>query len=86
VLSREDSIRLMGPDGRWLVHALCIYDLAERPGDHHAAVPNAYWSMTMYSAGGETFYSLNDRQAGIDRWPSCSGSPASAFRPTRRWN
>jgi uncharacterized membrane protein len=32
-----------------------------------AAVPNSYWSMAIYSAGGETFYSLNDRQAGIDR-------------------
>jgi uncharacterized membrane protein len=67
VLSREDSIRLMGPDGRWLVHALCIYDLADGPMTIVAAVPNSYWSMTMYSAGGDTFYSLNDRQAGVDR-------------------
>ena len=67
VLSREDSVRLMGPDGRWLVHALCIYDLAGGPVLINAAVPNSYWSMAIYSAGGETFYSLNDRQAGIDR-------------------
>ena len=67
VLSREDSIRLMGPDGRWLVHALCVYDLAEGPLTVSAAVPNSYWSMAIYSAGGETFYSLNDRQAGIDQ-------------------
>jgi uncharacterized membrane protein len=67
VLSREDSVRLMGPDGRWLVHALCIYDLADGPLAISATVPNSYWSMAIYSAGGETFYSLNDRQAGIDR-------------------
>ena len=67
VLSLEDSVRLMGPDGRWLVHALCIYDLAEGPVLINAAVPNSYWSMAIYSADGETFYSLNDRQAGIDR-------------------
>jgi uncharacterized membrane protein len=67
VLDREDSVRLMGPDGRWLVHALCVYDLAEGPMVVSAAVPNSYWSMAIYSAGGETFYSLNDRQAGIDR-------------------
>lgn len=67
VLSREDSVRLMGPDGRWLVHALCVYDLAEGSVTINAAVPNAYWSLAMYSASGETFYSLNDRQAGIDR-------------------
>lgn len=67
VLSREDSVRLMGPDGRWLVHALCIYDLAEGPLAITAVVPNAYWSMAIYSAAGEAFYSLNDRQAGIDR-------------------
>ncbi|MFW6077127.1 MAG: DUF1254 domain-containing protein, partial [Hyphomicrobiales bacterium] len=67
VLSREDSVRLMGPDGRWLVHALCIYDLADGPLTVNAAVPNSYWSMAIYSAGGDTFYSLNDRQAGVER-------------------
>jgi uncharacterized membrane protein len=67
VLSREDSVRLMGPDGRWLVHALCVYDLAEGPMTINATVPNSYWSMAIYSAGGETFYSLNDRQAGIEQ-------------------
>jgi uncharacterized membrane protein len=67
VLSREDSLRLMGPDGRWLVHALCVYDLADGPVTVNAVVPNSYWSMAIYSVGGETFYSLNDRQAGIDR-------------------
>ena len=65
VLSREDSVRLMGPDGRWLVHALCVYDLAGGPLMINATVPNSYWSMAIHSAGGETFYSLNDRQAGI---------------------
>lgn len=67
VLSREDSVRLMGPDGRWLVHALCLYDLADGPMTINAAVPNSYWSMAIYSAAGETFYSLNDRQAGVER-------------------
>lgn len=67
VLSREQGIQLLGPDGRWLVHALCIYDLSAGPVRVTAAVPNTYWSMTIYSATGETFYSLNDRQAGIDR-------------------
>lgn len=67
VLSREDSVRLMGPDGRWLVHALCVYDLAEGPVMINATVPDSYWSMAIYSAGGETFYSLNDRQAGIEQ-------------------
>ena len=67
VLSREDSVRLMGPDGRWLVHALCVYDLSEGPMMITATVPDSYWSMAIYSAGGETFYSLNDRQAGIEQ-------------------
>lgn len=67
VLSREDSVRLMGPEGRWLVHALCIYDLADGPMAVSAAIPNAYWSMAIFSARGETFYSLNDRQAGIEQ-------------------
>jgi uncharacterized membrane protein len=65
VLSRDDSIRIMGPDGRWLVHALCVYDLSEGPLAVSATVPATYWSMAIYSAGGETFYSLNDRQADV---------------------
>lgn len=67
VLSRDDSVRLMGPDGRWLVHALCVYDLTEGPLAISATVPDSYWSMAIYSASGETFYSLNDRQADIDQ-------------------
>jgi len=67
VLSREDSVRMMGPDGVWLVHALCVYDLNEGPLAITASVPDTYWSMAIYSAAGETFYSLNDRQAGIDQ-------------------
>jgi uncharacterized membrane protein len=67
VLSREDSVRLMGPDGRWLVHALCVYDLADGPVMITATVPTSYWSMAIYSADGETFYSLNDRQAGVEQ-------------------
>ena len=67
VLSRDDSIRVMGPDGRWLVHALCVYDLSEGPLAVSATVPDTYWSMAIYSASGETFYSLNDRQADVDQ-------------------
>jgi uncharacterized membrane protein len=65
VLSRDDSMRIMGPDGRWLVHALCVYDLADGPLAVSATVPATYWSMAIYSASGETFYSLNDRQADV---------------------
>lgn len=67
VLSRDDSIRVMGPDGRWLIHALCVYDLSEGPVAVSARVPATYWSMAIYSASGETFYSLNDRQADVDQ-------------------
>lgn len=67
VLSRDDSIRVMGPDGRWLIHALCVYDLSEGPLAVSAMVPATYWSMAIYSASGETFYSLNDRQADVDQ-------------------
>ena len=67
VLSRDDSIRVMGPDGRWLVHALCVYDLSEGPLAVSATIPASYWSMAIYSASGETFYSLNDRQADVDQ-------------------
>jgi hypothetical protein len=85
VLSREDSIRLMGPDGRWLVHALCIYDLADGPMTINAVVPNSYWSMTMYSAGGETLL-FAERPSGRQSigWTSCSGSQPNRRRPTTK--
>lgn len=67
VLSREDGVRLMGPDGRWLVHALCIYDLAQGPVMITAAIPKSYWSMSIFSMRGDNFYSINDRQADVDR-------------------
>src|SRR5918995_3136427 len=67
VLDADQSVRFIGPEGRWLVHALCIYDLRQGPVMVTAAVPSTYWSMSMYSSRGDSFYSLNDRQAGIAR-------------------
>lgn len=65
VLGPDDSVRLVGPEGRWLVHALCVYDLSRGPVMVTGIIPSTYWSMSMYSSRGDSFYSLNDRQAGI---------------------
>jgi uncharacterized membrane protein len=67
VLERDEGVRLMGAEARWFVHALCLYDLSRGPVMVTAVIPSTYWSMSMYSSRGDNFYSLNDRQAGIER-------------------
>jgi len=66
VLSPEDALRLVGPEEEGLVHAICVYDLAHGPVRIVTVIPPSYWSISIYSEGGDNFYSFNDRQADVD--------------------
>ncbi|MCC2110775.1 MAG: DUF1254 domain-containing protein [Hyphomicrobiales bacterium] len=46
-----------------MVHAVCRYDLADRPLRIEVSLPAPYWSMSLYTAGGLSFYSINNRAA-----------------------
>ena len=46
-----------------LLQAACLYDLGAGPVRLHAAIPDSYWSLEVYSAKGVSLYNLNDRQA-----------------------
>jgi uncharacterized membrane protein len=48
-----------------LAHAVCVFDLASGPVLIKAAVPAGYWLISFYAPNGDSFYSLNDRQADV---------------------
>ena len=67
VLGRPDALRLIGEEDGALVHAVCVYDLSQGPMMVTALIPRSYWSISIYSASGDNFYSFNDRQADVER-------------------
>lgn len=67
VLTRAETLRLVGEQDGALVHAVCVYDLARGPVLIKTLIPRSYWSVSIYSAAGDNFYSFNDRQADVER-------------------
>lgn len=67
VLTRNDTLRLIGEEDGSLVHAVCVYDLSRGPLRVTALIPRSYWSISIYSASGDNFYTFNDRQADVER-------------------
>lgn len=50
-----------------MVTAACAFDAAKGPVTIDAAIPDSYWTISIYAAGGELLFTLDDRQAGLDR-------------------
>ncbi|MGE0210371.1 MAG: DUF1254 domain-containing protein [Parvibaculaceae bacterium] len=67
VLTRAETLRLIGEEDGALVHAVCVYDLSQGSMLVTALIPRSYWSISIYSASGDNFYSFNDRQADVER-------------------
>ena len=66
VLSANDSRSVLGGEGPGLVHAICVYDLANGDVKAEAPIPRGYWSVCIYTSHGTNVYTLNDRQAQVD--------------------
>ena len=49
----------------WFAHAVCVFDLASGPVRIGAHIPDGYWLISLFAPNGDSFYSLNDRQAGV---------------------
>jgi uncharacterized membrane protein len=49
----------------WFAYAVCVYDLASGPVRVRARIPQGYWLLSFYAPNGDSFYSLNDRQADV---------------------
>ena len=47
--------------------AACSYDLAAGPVTLDAVIPDSYWTVSVYSRAGELLFTLDDRQAGLNR-------------------
>ncbi len=48
-----------------LAHAVCVFDLSAGPVLIKAKVPTGYWLVSFYAPNGDSFYSLNSRQADV---------------------
>jgi len=60
--SAERSFVVMpSPD---LLYSVCAFDVSETPLRITAAVPDTYWSISMYAFNTDNFFVLNDQQAG----------------------
>jgi uncharacterized membrane protein len=49
-----------------LLYAICVYDLGAANGAVRVSthgMPNTYWSVSVFDADTDNFYTLNDRQA-----------------------
>lgn len=58
--ARDEALPMFDPN---MVHAVCRYDLADRPLRIEVSLPAPYWSMSLYTVGGLSFYSINNRAA-----------------------
>ena len=58
-----------------MVTAACAFDVASGPVSLDAIIPDSYWTIRIYAAGGELLFTLDDRQAGLDRMRFVITSP-----------
>jgi uncharacterized membrane protein len=68
LLSPEEQLRLLGESKAEAVAGRCLFDLDNGPLAIDAAMPSSFWTLTIYAQSGEEIYSLNDRQAGTNRF------------------
>ena len=62
VLNREQSNALFPSEDPNLVLAVCPYNVAKNPLKISIASFSDYWSLSIYTNTGDSFYSINDRQ------------------------
>lgn len=60
----EDKFRELFPgDDPSLVNAICAFDIRQHSMKIVTATGLGYWSLSVYSQKGDSYYSINDRQA-----------------------
>jgi uncharacterized membrane protein len=67
LLLPEEARAFFKADYPEMVTAACAFDAAGGPVTIDAAIPDSYWTISIYAAGGELLFTLDDRQAGLDR-------------------
>ena len=50
-----------------ILYAFCKFDIRSRPLMVEGSIPPDYWSISVYGETGANIYTLNDRQAGVQK-------------------
>jgi len=68
LLDATEQMRLLGETESEAVAGKCLFDISKGELSVAAEMPDAFWSLTIYSDKGADLYTINDRQAGIDKF------------------
>jgi uncharacterized membrane protein len=68
LLDAPEQMRLLGETEQEAVSAKCLFDISNGELSVAAEMPDTFWSLTIYSDKGADLYTINDRQAGIDKF------------------
>lgn len=68
LLDAPEQMRLLGETEREAVSAKCLFDISKGQLSVAAEMPDTFWSLTIYSDKGADLYTINDRQAGTDKF------------------
>lgn len=68
LLDAAEQMRLLGETEREAVSAKCLFDISSGPLSVAAEMPDTFWSLTIYSDKGADLYTINDRQAGTNKF------------------
>lgn len=62
-LSEKQTIALFPAEDPSILHAVCPFDVSEGAVKISIAQIDNYWSLSIYSQTGDSYYSINDRQS-----------------------
>lgn len=68
LLDADEQMRLLGESTSEAVSGKCVFDISKGELSVAAEMPDTFWSLTLYSDKGADLYTINDRQAGIDKF------------------
>jgi uncharacterized membrane protein len=68
VLTPEAQRRLLPDYPDDAVFGICRFDLNGGPVTLTADLPDRFWVLAVYSSGGKTLYTVNDRQSGVNNF------------------
>jgi len=68
LLDAAEQVRLLGETGTEALSGKCVFDISKGELSVAAEMPHTFWSLTLYSDKGADLYTINDRQAGIDKF------------------
>jgi uncharacterized membrane protein len=68
LLDAAEQLRLLGETPTEALSGKCIFDISKGELSVAAEMPHTFWSLTIYSDRGADLYTINDRQAGTDKF------------------